>query len=209
MIPTSTPVGQSLARGLLAQIDGTTYRAYLRCSACLHIFAIESATQRPYPGQQIECGGCGGTVEFIGNVGRDPARLTQEVDRVPCDARCTHAMGPICNCPCGGVNHGTRRVVTVTVDVGSRPRIIPQDAADCQRTRTEWETARDAALAAIAERFSAINNLRSQRWLNGSEWAEYSEGQRRRGLVVKARAMKTQRGRMQKLAQAIDFTAAT
>jgi hypothetical protein len=24
----------------------------------------------------------------------------------PCDERCTDAKGPICNCACGGINHG-------------------------------------------------------------------------------------------------------
>lgn len=35
----------------------------------------------------------------------EPVRGTMN-KRIPCDARCTNAVGPACSCSCGGANHG-------------------------------------------------------------------------------------------------------
>lgn len=48
-------------------------------------------------------------------------RLVKTEERCPCDARCTNAEGPNCDCQCGGVNHGTQALVTITVDAGPVP----------------------------------------------------------------------------------------
>ena len=57
---------------------------------------------------------------FMGEV-KGP-RLTQPEDRCPCDRRCTNATGPNCECSCGGVNHGSGRLVSVDVDCGPVPQ---------------------------------------------------------------------------------------
>ena len=36
-----------------------------------------------------------------------------------CDARCTHARGPHCDCSCGGANHGAGLVMADSEAVGS------------------------------------------------------------------------------------------
>lgn len=50
-------------------------------------------------------------------------RLLTPEERAPCDGRCTNARGPNCDCRCGGVNHGSQRVVTVwrCADAGRVP----------------------------------------------------------------------------------------
>lgn len=36
-----------------------------------------------------------------------PRRIIGHVgSSCPCDRRCTHAVGPDCDCQCGGLNHG-------------------------------------------------------------------------------------------------------
>jgi hypothetical protein len=39
-------------------------------------------------------------------------------ERCACDHRCTNATGPNCDFQCGGVNHGTHRIVQVVVESG-------------------------------------------------------------------------------------------
>jgi hypothetical protein len=39
----------------------------------------------------------------------------------PCDGRCTGAVGPNCDCSCGGANHGSHRLITVNKDAGAVP----------------------------------------------------------------------------------------
>lgn len=49
----------------------------------------------------------------MGRVGRKPGSCGLLALRG--DARCTNATGPSCDCSCGGVNHGTHRVVAITL----------------------------------------------------------------------------------------------
>ena len=57
---------------------------------------------------------------FMGEV-KGP-RLSRAEDRCPCDRRCTNATGPNCECSCGGVNHGSGRLVRVDIDCGPVPQ---------------------------------------------------------------------------------------
>lgn len=89
-------------------------RHYWRCIDCLQVGA---ASERP---AAMQCADCGGTLEYMGRVQAD--RLVREEERCPCDHRCTGAIGPNCECKCGGENHGTRRMMTVLRDGGPVPR---------------------------------------------------------------------------------------
>lgn len=81
---------------------------YHKCNDCLTPF---SSTER-----HIDFCDCNGSVEFMGVVQGDKYVKTE--NRSPCDGRCTHAHGPSCDCECGGANHGTGRLVQVTVAEG-------------------------------------------------------------------------------------------
>lgn len=86
-----------------------TTRRFFRCSCCLGVLAIEQ-------GDSASCGACGGTLEPMGYVHRAEKAGTS----CACDLRCTHALGPECNCKCGGVNHGTA-LLAMVVDGKARP----------------------------------------------------------------------------------------
>jgi hypothetical protein len=81
---------------------------YHKCDDCLTPF---SSTER-----HIDLCDCDGHVTFMGVVQGDKYVKTE--NRSPCDGRCTHACGPICDCQCGGANHGTGRLVQVVVKEG-------------------------------------------------------------------------------------------
>lgn len=95
-------------------------RWYLRCERCLSIGAVD---ERP-PLSGWHCGLCGGDIEVMGQVRLDGKRLEKEQQVSACDARCTHAKGPLCVCKCACVNHGTGRVVTVLRDAGKVPIVL-------------------------------------------------------------------------------------
>lgn len=81
---------------------------YHKCDDCLTPF---SSTER-----RIDLCDCDGHVTFMGQVHGDKYVKTE--NRAPCDGRCTHACGPVCDCACGGVNHGTGRLVQTIVKEG-------------------------------------------------------------------------------------------
>lgn len=93
---------------------------YYRCWDCLEIGAAEE--QLPYKKKgwnadarmvtEAQCA-CNGTIDYLGQTTVDRKRLEKEVEKSVCDARCTNATGPNCNCQCGCVNHGTGRVVKI------------------------------------------------------------------------------------------------
>ena len=93
--------------------------------------------------QRIQCA-CGGEMEHMGRVEGD--RLTKTEYRCPCDGRCTGALGPNCDCQCGGANHGSGRVVEVQIDAG-RAVARPLNLAQSQMVADEYRRALAAARA--------------------------------------------------------------
>lgn len=85
-------------------------RFYIRCVDCLSIGVVEVPFVRGW-----HCSICAGLVELMGKVTLDQKHLETTTTRSACDKRCTHAIGPVCVCKCNCANHGTGRVVTVTV----------------------------------------------------------------------------------------------
>ena len=90
-----------------------TNRYYWRCGDCLEIFAVEGWNNK------MLCD-CGGTCEMMGQV--QGVRIVDLKHVCPCDGRCTGARGPSCDCPCGGENHGTGKLVEVIRDLGPIPK---------------------------------------------------------------------------------------
>lgn len=119
---------------------------HAKCSAGWRrsVFAIdveERATRRDTQWEAmhavagIACPGCGGTVvrpddwtsrgvrlSLMGRVDRN--RLFVSGLACPCDGRCTNAVGPSCDCSCGGKNHGSGRLVEIVRDNGAAPRLV-------------------------------------------------------------------------------------
>jgi hypothetical protein len=65
--------------------------------------------------------------EYMGRVQGD--KVITEVERCPCDERCTNARGPHCDCKCNGENHGTQRLIVVTLTEQGIPSIALPDGA--------------------------------------------------------------------------------
>lgn len=156
-----------------------TERWYVRCTTCLSIGAVE---QNPYR-QNWTCGVCAGQIEVMGKVVMD--KLETEHVRTACDARCTHARGPLCVCRCGCANHGTGRVVRIVVKQDI-PTIEFQDAEKALAIATEYRTAYAAA----------DESLRAKR---SSYFYGYYKVQ---SLLKKAREARKHETRMKRIAEA-------
>lgn len=81
---------------------------YHKCDDCLTAFTSSE--------RKVDLCDCNGSVTFMGQVQGN--RYVKHEDRSPCDGRCTHAAGPMCDCTCQGANHGTGKVVQVVVKEG-------------------------------------------------------------------------------------------
>ncbi len=90
-------------------------RWFWRCLVCLGVFTVEQEN----PAHLDVCPYCG-TTGKLNRMGRvfQGVVVADKIVSV-CDDRCTYALGPQCVCHCGGVNHGSRLVVSYVQEVGS------------------------------------------------------------------------------------------
>lgn len=118
---------------------------YHRCDDCLTTF---SSTERKVD----ECD-CNGSVHYMGQV--HGSNYVEVKDKAPCDGRCTHAAGPVCDCECGGVNHGTGKVVQVTTVLG-KIKVTGLSPEDVERAHT-FRKLRDYAFKVFTEKWAEAN----------------------------------------------------
>jgi len=176
-------------------------RHFYRCADCLSVIATDAkihAVQIPpsYCYSYGECGACGGRIEHLGEVCRD--RLVRRELRVPCDARCTGATGPNCECHCGGENHGSNRLVEVIVESGRLPRfMVPENA------RAKGEAYREllrAVRSAHDSRYGRVIQLkRDGVYLSPPEWQRFCDGQYVNQRIQAARELRSHAARNRRL----------
>lgn len=163
-------------------------RWYVRCRDCLSVAGVDAR-----PAWEMECGLCLGRVEVMGQVrgvGRASYLVTHVEHLAPCDARCTNASGPSCDCPCGGKNHGTGRVVAI--EHGAKlPRVSMPSREEALERAREWKTENERARTTGPGQLAASHA--GGNWLSRSDW-EIAE--RYRAIIHHARSLRTHRGRM-------------
>jgi hypothetical protein len=157
---------------------------YYRCHDCLTAFTS-------YEDKVDECA-CGGPVEKMGRVHKDEVIDDKVV--CACDARCTHASGPSCNCGCGGVNHGTGKLVVIMVVMGKN-RASQIDAGSLRRA-DEFKAAKASAMARLEKIFTPedIQKAQNRQWFTNS-WAI----QRHLSQVRHASSLKVHKMRINRL----------
>lgn len=109
---------------------------FYRCQDCLSIAVVDTSDILKY-GTAMSCGACDGNTWYLGRAQGD--KLVRLEHKCPCDGRCTGATGPNCDCKCMGQNHGTGRLVTVSITVGSIPRLNINDTEALSRA-VEYRT---------------------------------------------------------------------
>lgn len=162
-----------------------TTRHFWKCPLCLTVAATEGNNV-----SSLNCGHCKVAMNYMGRVSQN--RLVQTHERCACDARCTGAVGPSCDCVCGGVNHGKNAVVEVTVDCGPVPVAQLKPTAQALWDLKEYQALREKLQA-------ELNALHPSK--------DYMRRQRITGALWKAATMTSHAGRMRTL-RAIDKTPA-
>lgn len=123
---------------------------YHKCDDCLTAFSTDVAL--------VDFCDCNGTVTLMGEVRGD--KFVKIEDKPACDGRCTHASGPMCDCLCGGVNHGTGKMVK-TVVVQGKVKAVDLSEEDVNRAHV-YRRIRDATQVAFDEKFSSVeSNIKS------------------------------------------------
>lgn len=165
-------------------------RWFYKCPVCLSVAAIDGAPTSPV------CSLCDVKMENMGKV-KGPKLVNKEL-LTPCDARCTGAEGPACNCQCGGKNHGTGALVEVEHDAGGVPRVRPPDAAAAKR-RAEFLQAKEEAVTRIEQVLGkdTLEKLKHHEWLPDGK---YYQGREMLDAYQAARSLKTHKGRLKALA---------
>lgn len=96
-------------------------RYYFKCLYCERPFAVEigasDLTETIRAIEKAACPLCNETaIKVMGRV--EKKYLVKDGIKAACDARCTNAVGPHCDCVCGNENHGTHRLVVFSKIVG-------------------------------------------------------------------------------------------
>lgn len=167
-------------------------RHYYRCNDCLTVSSVD--------GDQLTgalCGACGGKLEHMGRV--HAATLVKGSAQCVCDARCTCAMGPHCDCQCGGENHGIGMAGFVIVDkvVGSVPRVMPRHPDIARMVAAEYR----AALADAERRLAAMPGAIAQSGGQRVPYGVYMDFQGARQALWHARGLKVHKTRLAALAK--------
>lgn len=166
-----------------------------RCSDCLFVSFTEELTK-----DSLECAGCGGKIEYMGRVAPKWNRLFTVETRCACDGRCTGALGPCCDCSCGGVNHGTGAVVKIVRDLGAVPKLSARDADAQYAAAVEYRRAVEAAKGRMEAEFGALlDDYREGRRIISYE--TYSEIRRAYADIAHAKGLRSRAGRIKALAK--------
>lgn len=168
-----------------------TERHFYRCLECLEVQAVDGPRLRAFVGYP-ECD-CGGPLKWMGKV--QGLSLVQAHLGCPCDGRCTGALGGNCDCSCGGVNHGTKRLVRIVTDIRPVPSIAPRADLNERLARVaEFKAAKEAAQARIAAKFGErYQDYRDGRYITGDVYWQIRENLT---ALRKAAKLLTHKGRL-------------
>lgn len=172
-----------------------------KCQECLAIFVVADPEGGRYPTViPRSCGICGArAIELMGLIGPD-SRVTLDTSRCKCDARCTHAAGPHCECQCGGENHQKEQEgwTVVTTDRG----VITATCTD-PATVVKHQTIASEYRDAIASAEHRRAHLWPHREFARREWIEDREAWSKAFFAAeafaKARRSKNHQARLAKI----------
>lgn len=169
-------------------------RWFVRCRLCLSIAAVDAVS---LPKGEMKCGACQGPIEIMGRVNGCTSDLET---RCKCDARCTNAKGPNCDCSCGGVNHGKGMAATVDMGVKIEGHTGPMPIVNIKASDKALAIAKEfrEAMIPLNRAIRLLYERRQDHGLPGYEWEQL---RRLEYIRVQARKAKTHKTRMEILAK--------
>lgn len=155
---------------------------YYKCLDCLSTFTSEE--------HQIDRCSCNGNITKMGEV--KGTHFGHEATTSVCDARCTDACGPLCDCPCGGLNHGTGKMVTTWV-IDGKVTIKEVDSEALARA-AEWRTIRDLISNLLEEQrkdYETTKDWNTYRLYNSNKYkyAKICESKQHKSRIDKANTL--------------------
>lgn len=189
-------------------------RHYFKCIDCFAPLAIETTKDTSWREEDLRCPHCNGYLAWMGRVGGGGHTVQQQVSDCPCDERCTCAVGPNCDCRCGGANHGIGMVWKV-VTVGDTNRL---EAASATATRKQAKHAAAGAewrdLVARYHRawdaaFDAVTTRRAAGWIPFEDFRLWVAGQNTTKEMVRIRDLRShaRNAKLEKLTEATEALA--
>ena len=188
-----------------------TGRAGLSCQRCGEwFFVLAEDGAVTYAVHAGACPICAGKLAYRGNVQQD-GTVTQTGQWSACDDQCTSARGVVCDCKCGGRNHGTGRMVTVTWVEGRATLDLNGALAASLAAKRLPEIEECERLAAelvgrLEEVYSdVLADSRNGVWMSRDRWERAEEWRHLRGEVNRAtshrspKSLKTPAGRLKVL----------
>jgi hypothetical protein len=161
-------------------------RWFVRCRLCLSIAAVDAIS---LPKGTLVCAGCDGPVEVMDRVRGCTSNLES---RCKCDARCTNAKGPNCDCSCGGKNHGSGMLGSISISSTGAGIVILNASDKALAIAKEFRE----AMIPLNRQIRELTEQRAKTGLSRSNWDRLCYLERVRGL---ARKSKTHSKRMELL----------
>lgn len=135
-------------------------RHYLRCTYCERPMSVEVSEREEIKFiLEQACPLCGEkALRYMGQVHKTD--IIRSGVKAACDARCTNAVGPKCDCVCVNVNHGTKKLVVFNKIVG-KLEVVEKDLLN----NNEAYLARIKRMAE-AKNFIKVNVITFLNWKN-------------------------------------------
>ena len=133
---------------------------------------------------------CGGHLTYLGEVTHEE-RVVEVKHKALCDARCTHASGPVCNCHCNCENHGKGILATITIEKDHGKAILtPINIEEALSIASEYRTAVANATQRMETYLASLSTAKSH-W---ARWNRYdAEKKLRQASHWKRHALRMQR----------------
>lgn len=178
---------------------------FYRCLDCLTVAVTlqeiaPTYDPKTYARHYATCNACGGEVEYMGRTTIETGSntLVKTEYKCPCDHRCTGALGPNCDCKCGGKNHGSNLIVEVITAVGTLPKLMTPPSA--RRNAEQFRTLYAQVLQAWETAYRHVNAMKANReYMQTGDYSRYCTGQRHYKAIRSTKEMKSHPARMKKL----------
>lgn len=186
--------------GIRPQADNkpaTEKRWYYKCPECLCTVVLKGLTAR----RDLVCGVCGEYLYTIGEVTAENKWVRKE-EKCKCDGRCINALGPSCDCSCGGENHGSGMdgFVEVVAETGEVKLTPSHDIEKHKQWAKEYNDAYDAAESRIkAKHGQAYEFYKSKQRLAYDTWWEIKKDLTRLGDAADLKVHKTRIAKLNKV----------
>lgn len=187
---------------------------YYKCVDCLAPVCIDT-TQTGWREDELRCPHCAGDLDWMGRVADGAGVVINQTIDCPCDERCTCAVGPNCDCRCGGQNHGIG-IMWKTIVVGDTVKLeaagdrASRDSAKHSARGREWQALVARYHRAWDAAFDDVTKRRNAGWIPLADFRLWVAGQNttKAYYVLRGQRSHARNAKLEKLIEATEALAA-